>query len=61
MPSTTIKIDTEIKEQVEKDAKANFRTTSGQANYYIKLGRHVHQNQLELARQIMEETNGKPD
>ena len=61
MPTTAIKIDSKLKEQLEKDAKASFRTTSGQANYYIKLGRHVHQNQLELARQIMEEPNGKPD
>ena len=55
MPSDTIKISSEIKEQLEKDAKANFRSIAGQANYYIKLGRQVHCNQLELAKKIMEE------
>ena len=55
MASATIKISATIKEQLEKDAKANFRSLAGQANYYIKLGRHVHCNQLELAKQIMEE------
>ena len=73
MASTTIKIDTEIKEQLEKDAKESFRSVSGQANYYIMIGMLVQKDmkaqgimpppvgQPGPILRAMEETNDKSD
>ena len=60
MPTTSIKIDTAIKEQLEKDAKKNFRSVAGQASYYIQLGMDIEKGELNLRVQDrMEETNDK--
>ena len=58
MASTTIKIDTEIKEQLERDAKESFRSVSGQANYYIMIGMMVQKDMK--AQGIMPPPIGKP-
>jgi hypothetical protein len=64
MASTTIKIDTEIKEQLEKDAKESFRSVKGQANYYIMIGMMVQKDLKARGIMIpnppptMEEING---
>jgi len=62
MASTTIKIDTKLKEQLEKDAKENFRSISGQASFYIAVGMMVQKDMdwIKNTREAMsEEPNDK--
>jgi hypothetical protein len=57
MPSTAIKISSEMKEVLEKDAKKWCRSVAGQANYYLRIGKFVHEHEPAIARKATEKSN----